>query len=107
MNDIQRTIEYFRKKINNAISKNRLGHYKTAISAMEELQEYRQIGTVGECREAREKQKPMEVTDIHVDEYYCPACGAENNCDLGETGDKYCPMCGQAIAQEGEKRWRD
>lgn len=28
---------------------------KTAISAMQELQQYRQIGTLEECREAREK----------------------------------------------------
>lgn len=46
---------------------------------------------------ALDKRLPMEVTDIHVDEYYCPACGAENNCDNRIVGDKYCPECGQAI----------
>ena len=50
--------------------------------------------------DALEKQIPMKVTDIHVDEYYCPTCGAENNCDQGIVGDKFCPVCGQAILQE-------
>ena len=32
-----------------------------AVSALEEIQQYREIGTVEECREAREKQKPKKV----------------------------------------------
>lgn len=46
---------------------------------------------------ALQKQLPQKVTDIHVDEYYCPACGAENNCDNGIVEERYCPNCGQAI----------
>lgn len=62
------------------------------------LSEYREIGTVEECREAMEKQKGMQVNEIHVDEYFCPACGSENNNgDFGVPGDHYCPICGQAI----------
>lgn len=62
------------------------------------LSEYREIGTVEECREATEKQKGMQVNEIHVDEYFCPACGSENNNgDFGVPGDHYCPICGQAI----------
>lgn len=53
--------------------------------------------------EALCKQIPMEIKEIHVDEYYCPACGSENNCDQGEVTDKYCPMCGQRIYQEGKR----
>lgn len=67
-----------------------------------ELDAYKEIGTVDECREAVEKQRPMKIKEIHVDEYYCPACGAENNCDQGVVGDRYCPMCGQAIYQDLE-----
>lgn len=49
---------------------------------------------------ALDKQLPMEVTDIHVDEYYCPACGAENTCGgSGLIGDRFCPTCGQALYQ--------
>lgn len=43
----------------------------------------------------------MEVEEIHVDEYRCPACGAENTCgDISLIGDSYCPECGQAIYQQ-------
>ena len=76
----------------------------TIGKALEVCAEYEAIGTTEECREAVEKQIPMKVTDVHIDEYYCPACGAENNCDQGKIGDKYCPECGQAIVQEGEER---
>ena len=73
---------------------------EVAISALKEVQQYREIGTVEECREAVEKQKGMQVNEIHVDEYFCPACGSENNCDYGKVHDKYCPICGHAIYQE-------
>ena len=74
--------------------------FTTAITALKEIQQYRAIGTVEECREAVEKQKPMKVNEVHVDEYYCPACGSENCCDQGKVYDKYCPVCGRAIYQE-------
>ena len=67
------------------------------LKVLEEVQQYRSIGTVEECRAAVEKQRAMKVTDVHIDEYYCPACGSENNCDDGSVGDKYCPECGQAL----------
>ena len=41
--------------------------------------------------------EPQKVTDIHVDEYYCPSCGAENICDQGKVCHKFCPNCGQAL----------
>ena len=46
------------------------------------------------------KETPMKITEIHVDEYYCPACGAENNCDQGCVQDAYCPACGQRLLPE-------
>lgn len=66
----------------------------------EEIDAYKEIGTVEECREAVEKTNGMKVTDIHVDEYYCPNCGSENLCDQGVIGDKYCPNCGQRLESE-------
>lgn len=69
--------------------------------------EYVKIGTVEECREAREKQiakKPDKRTDKHTDliqYYWCPVCGRY----FGQAGiysallldkPKYC-TCGQAI----------
>lgn len=54
--------------------------------------------------DALEKQVPMIVTDIHVDEYFCPNCGSENAKDYGsKIGDCYCPVCGQKIAW-GERK---
>lgn len=49
------------------------------------------------------RETPMKIIEIHVDEYFCPACGAENNCDQGYVQDAYCPVCGQRLlAEEGE-----
>lgn len=47
--------------------------------------------------EALRKQIPMKIQEIHADEYFCPACGAENICDGTVVDDEYCPVCGQAI----------
>lgn len=49
----------------------------------------------------KSKEAPMEVKEIHVDEYFCPACGEQNNCgDICLIGDSYCPECGQALYQD-------
>ena len=54
-------------------------------------------------RTAIEKATPMEVTEIHCDEYVCPRCGSENLCDQYVVYHKYCPQCGQALETEGEE----
>lgn len=41
----------------------------TAIKALEEIQQYRETGTVKECREAVEKQKAKKLVN------FCPWCG--------------------------------
>lgn len=59
------------------------------------------ITTLTKGIEALEKRIPMKVEEIHVDEYVCPACGAENlNGDFKKICYHFCPMCGQAIYQE-------
>lgn len=76
-----------------------------AIQALEEIQQYREIGTVEECREAVEKQKPKEPTVLkqqHSDFYKCPKCGRNLILKCGTDwfgGQHYksCPNCGQAI----------
>lgn len=45
------------------------------------------------------KQIPKKIKEVHVDEYICPSCWAENNCDQRVVYDKHCPQCGQAIYQ--------
>ena len=44
-----------------------------AISALQEIQQYREIGTVEECREAVEKQTPVSRIIIEG-QYFCPKC---------------------------------
>ena len=88
-----------------------------AISALKEIQQYREIGTVEECREAVEKQKAKKpdiytdtrnMVDLHgnvyaeqANVYLCPTCESfigyvENNIF------HYCPVCGQAIDENLE-----
>ena len=65
---------------------------------LEELQEYEDTGlTPEQIQELKERDAAMEINEIHVDEYYCPACGAENNCDQGVVEDNFCPRCGQRL----------
>ena len=89
--------------------------YEVAITALKEIQQYRKIGTVEECREAREKQKPKAPKDelkinpvidcngAYVDAdttvyLLCPNCGEMVGID--ENVDKFCRECGQAIDTE-------
>lgn len=43
---------------------------RAAISALKKLQQYREIGTVAECREAVEKQKPVKSEDYDENPRY-------------------------------------
>lgn len=77
----------------------------TAIKALEEIQHYREIGTVEECRAAVEKQKPKNpdyVGDgcdkdgkIIYDTWICPYCGERYEVDYDDY--EHCPKCGQVI----------
>ena len=70
--------------------------YDMAIKALEEVQQYRAIGTPEECREAVEKQtdeKPTAVLGTFGGtEYECKNCGSDV-C----YGDEYCRWCGQKL----------
>ena len=71
-----------------------------AISALKEIQQYREIGTVEECREAVEKQKPKKPVlrnDNGKLRKSCPVCG----CFFSPLS-RSCPKCGQAILQENK-----
>lgn len=72
--------------------------YNLAIKALEEIQQYRSIGTVEECREAVERQRAKKFVKYDncgnksvVDR--CPNCFEIVN-------GKYCEYCGQHISRE-------
>ena len=79
-----------------------------AISALKEIQQYREIGTIEECREARKKQIPEEPYyegdgfddkgELIYDTWICPNCGEKY--EVGYDDYKYCPKCGQSILME-------
>ena len=65
-----------------------------------ELDAYKEIGTVEECREAVEKRRAKIVSDLDYDlEYYtCPSCGTTISfMEDGYKSHKCCLNCGQAI----------
>lgn len=76
-----------------------------AIKALQEIQQYRKVGTVKECKAAVEKQKAQaphiwgDGTDsqgqIIYDMYDCPNCGQSYEIDYDDYN--YCPECGQRI----------
>ena len=72
----------------------RCGHERCTT----QLARYEDTGlTPEQIRELKERDTAMEINEIHVDEYYCPACGAENNCDQGVVEDNFCPRCGRRL----------
>ena len=133
-------LQFLKEKLYNGIFSDRLDCIDYAISAIKELQmykdnklclvpedvysrqcceldAYKEIGTVEECRVAVEKQKPKKPKDslkinpvidgngAYVDAdmtvyLLCPNCGEMIGID--ESCDKFCRECGQAIDENLE-----
>ena len=110
-------LNFLKEKLYNGIYADRLDCIDYAISALKEIQQYRKIGTVEECREAVEKRKPKKPKDslkinpvidgnvAYVDAdmtvyLLCPNCGEMIGID--ESCDKFCRECGQAIDENLE-----
>ena len=110
-------LNFLKEKLYNGIYADRLDCIDYAISALKEIQQYREIGTVEECREAVEKRKPKKPKDslkinpvidgngAYVDAdmtvyLLCPNCGEMIGID--ESCDKFCRECGQAIDENLE-----
>lgn len=77
---------------------------ETNIQALEEVEQYRALGTVEELKEAREKQvakKPNIEGDGYADghlvydTWFCPNCDKDYEIDYDDYD--YCPNCGQRI----------
>lgn len=93
---------------------NRCIALEMAIKALEEVQQYREVGTVEECREAVGKQEAKMVCGIHepespedIEAYGkgtlfgdCPVCGELQN-TLWNI--QYCGDCGQKLDWSSEK----
>lgn len=89
--------------------------YKTneiAIQALEEVQQYRAIGTPEECRTAREKQMPKKpIRHTAWEDFKCPACGSTEirpyNTEYSEYDKdckfEYCSDCGQKLDWSDEE----
>ena len=98
--ELQSSIRLAKMCTQNSERKREIQGYEMAIKALEEVQQYRQIGTVEECREAVEKQTAKKVKSISQvkdgDSYVgligrCPCCG-----DILEEDTVYCD-CGQRL----------
>lgn len=65
-----------------------------AIQALEEVQQYRKIGTVEECRTAREKQMSKKPDFTEDKEFaLCHCCNGKGLLNK----QKYCDNCGQKL----------
>ena len=88
--------------------------FDMAISALKEIQQYREIGTVEECREAVEKQKAKELVYesdsvfsngfSHYRMGKCPMCDRYYN---SSDEVNYCSKCGQALMNENLEGMED
>lgn len=100
IDELNASIDLAKMCTENLERKREVQGYETAIKALEEIQKYRKIGTVEECRAAVEKQTAKKVKSISQvkdgDSYVgligrCPCCG-----DILEEDTVYCD-CGQKL----------
>lgn len=74
-----------------------------AIKALEEVQQYRAIGTPEECQTAVEKQTAKKaITYRGTNRADCPACGATVR-GIGAPFGNWCSKCGQRLDWEDEE----
>lgn len=78
-----------------------------AVGALKQVHEYQKIGTVEECRDAREKQKPKVPEFIHMlgeytGKFKCPICEQSFSYDCTDAKVFFCKKCGQALQMESE-----
>ena len=99
-------LQFLKEKLYNGIYADRLDCIDYAISALKEIKQYREIGTVQECREAVEKQNPKRLIPVESGMFYdlgfrykCPNCGIGikvNNIYHYDV----CKICGQKVSNK-------
>ncbi len=73
--------------------------YAIAIKALEEVQQYRAIGTPEEFRAAAEKQTAKKIEIWADGSEHCPCCDKDISC----LGFKVCIECGQLLDWSNEE----
>lgn len=86
----------------------RMALEKFLISILEEIQQYRAIGTVEECRSAVEKQKAKKPNFEYMlgnweARYRCPICNKVILHDCRDMGCSFCDKCGQKLDRSEEE----
>ena len=100
--DIEKAIEY-QKEIRTGFRGPSDEVCDFTIKALEELQQYRQIGTIDECRVAREKQIPKEPKRIYKKygkhKWIRKENGEIDECafDFGIHSGVVCEVCGESF----------
>ena len=96
----------------NALYNIPLDNMKAIVNALEEVQKYRAIGTIDECREAVEKQKAKKPKEYEDKFYGCPTCGNillhkwekyPTKLMNKKNGLPYCLGCGQKLDWSDEE----
>lgn len=82
------------------VYKGREERANTILAMVEELKQYREIGTPEECRAAVDKRTVMKP--IRMDKCTCPSCGTHNEVwkkrrNTLPSDIVYCWHCGQAV----------
>lgn len=108
--ELQNSIELAKMCTQNYERKREIQGYEMATEALREVQQYRAIGTLEECRAAVEKQTAKKpdyegdgYADGHLvyDTWICPCCGKHYEVDYDNYN--YCPDCGQKIDWSDEE----
>lgn len=82
---------------------------REAYKALEEVQEYRRLGTIAKVEELVEKDKPKKPDyegdgyadgQLVYDTWICPNCGTEYEVDYDDY--EHCPKCGQRLEMDEE-----
>lgn len=104
--ELETSIDLAKMCTQNYERKNEIQGYEMAIQALEEVQQYRQIGTVEECRTWKEKQNSKKIISFDYNNgtvnYGCPVCKRKIISKIdgkwcGGTFNEYCDRCGQKL----------
>lgn len=74
IDELNTSIDLAKMCTENLERKREVQGYETAIKALEEIQQYRAIGTVEECRAAVEKQKCNNELESHDEKHILKYC---------------------------------